>query len=114
MARSKNVKYSPERERDRQTDWTENGNITVVFLAEPGSDMKRSLLSIIIRDNSFFVLTSKLADWKGNACGYYIKKYCHKLPKISINNVHIFYPRALSNFSHLSVIRRRRKEKKRD
>ena len=60
------------KQTDRQTG-QKSGNITVIFLAEPVSDMKGSLLSIIIRDNSFFVLKSKIAEWKGNACGYLYK-----------------------------------------
>ena len=48
-----------------------SGNITVDFLAEPVSDLKGCVLSVIIRDNSFFVLASKRSDWKGDGCDYY-------------------------------------------
>ena len=34
--------------------------------------MKGCVLSVIIGDNSFFVLVSKRSEWKGNACAYYI------------------------------------------
>ena len=70
MARGKNVKYRPERERDRQRTqkWQHYGSF---FLAEPVSDMKGCELSVIIRDNSFFVPASKRSEWKGDDCGYY-------------------------------------------
>ena len=59
-------------QKGKETDrGQKNGNITVVFLAEPVSDMKGCVLSIIIRDNSFFVLASKRSEWKGDDCGYY-------------------------------------------
>ena len=79
MARGKNVKYRPERERDRQGQ--KNGNITVVFSAEPVSDMKGCVLSVIIRDNSFFILASKRSEWKGNACAYYTRTFINGFPK---------------------------------
>ena len=45
----------------------------IVYLATPVNDIKGWLLLIIVRNNSFFVLTSKLAVWEGNHHSYYIK-----------------------------------------
>ena len=81
MARVKNVKYSPERERDRGQ---KSANITVVFLAEPVSDKKGCVLSVIVRDNSFFVLASKHSEWKGDDCGYYTLHSILPLSRLNI------------------------------
>ena len=56
-------------------------------MAEPVNDMKGWLLSVIIRDNSFFVLASKRSEWKGNACAYYTKLIIPGMQK----KVHSYY-----------------------
>ena len=53
-----------ERERERGGRRLKSGNMRIVYLAELVNDIKGWLLLIIIRDNSFFVLTSKLPSGK--------------------------------------------------
>ena len=60
-----------EREKERERGGQKSGNMRIVYLTEPVNDIKVWLLPIIIRDKSYFVLTSKLSEWKGNHCDYY-------------------------------------------
>ena len=66
-----------------------SGNITVDFLAEPVSDMKGCVLSVIIRDNCFFVLASKRSDWQGDACDYYTIEMLETQKRSSLYNIMI-------------------------
>ena len=69
--RKRETERAKEIKKEREREGRKNGNMRVVYLAEPVNDMKGWLLSVIIRDNSLFVLASMRSEWKGNACAYY-------------------------------------------